>query len=187
MDTSEVVAAAQRLARPCVLLKRTGPADRFAAVWGGPSVLASPDGPLRHWLSVDCRFFPAGLGPTSGVISVFTNEDDCVSGIVAFDPSAKLVGTAARRLFAHEGQSLPPPDALPFEDYDKYLPVWHSKCALYTNEAAAVLGGWHFPWPDGDWEELREKPLVLWTIDESEPWVEVWKEPAGFKVIQRIT
>ncbi len=76
---------------------------------------------------------------------------------------------------------------MPFEAYDKYLPVWQSNCPLYTNEAAAVLGGWHFPWPDGDWEELQNKPLLVWTIDDSEPWVEVWKEPNGFRVIQRIT
>jgi hypothetical protein len=90
-------------------------------------------------------------------------------------------------LFAQAAQSFPPPDAMPIEDHQKYLPVWQSNCPLYTGEAAAVLGGWHFPWPDGDWEELREAPLLLCTLDESEPWVEVWGGSEGFRVVQRIT
>ncbi len=187
MTKLELLNAAQSLARPCVLLKRSGSANSFAAVWGGPGVLPSPNGSFRHWLSVNCRFMPAGLGPSRGVMSVFTNEAQCVGGVVAFDSSAVLVASPANRLFAHEGQSLPPPDAMAVEDYDRYLPIWQSNCPLYTNEAVAVLGGWHFPWPDGDWEELQTKPLLLWTIDESEPWIEVWKEPTGFNVIQRIT
>jgi hypothetical protein len=169
MDTPELIAAANRLARPCKLLKRNGPADRFAGVWGGPSVVASPRGPFRHWLSIDCRFIPEEFGLPSGVLSFFSNEDDCKSGVAAYDASAKLGTDIGSPLFAHKCHSLPPPDAMPFEEYGRYLPFWQSNCPLYTNEAAAVLGGWHFPWPDGDWEELREKPLLLWTIDESEP------------------
>lgn len=187
MDTTELLAAAQRLARPCVLLKHSGPADRLAGVWGGPSVVACPSGPFRHWLSIDCRFLPALIGVSSGVISVFSNQDDCKTGVVEYDPSAKLPASASLPLFAHEGQSLPPPDAMPSEEYERYLPSWQSNCPLYTNEAAAVLGGWHFPWPDDDWVELQEKSLLLWTIEESEPWIEVWKEIGGFRVIQRIT
>lgn len=187
MDAPELLALAKWLARPCVLLKRAGSPDRLAGVWGGQAIVPGPSGPYRHWLSVDARFLPAGLGPGAGVLSVFTNEDDCASGVVAFDPSAKLIPPRANALFAHAGESLPPPDALPPEVYDKYLGLWQSSCPLYTNEAAAVVGGWHFPWPDGDWEDLREIPFVLWTIEDSEPWVEVWKEPDGFKVIQRTT
>ena len=51
----------------------------------------------------------------------------------------------------------------------------------------AVLGGWHFPWPDGDWGELVERPLLAWTFEDSEPWVEVWGDGKGFQVKQRIT
>jgi hypothetical protein len=54
-------------------------------------------------------------------------------------------------------------------------------------EAAAVLGGWHFPWPDGDWEERCGESLLAWTIEESEPWVEVWRAASGLRVVQRIT
>lgn len=187
MEDAELITVARRLARPCTLLKRTGPAESFAAIWGGIPVVSGPSGPYRHWISVDCRFIPKGLARASGVLSIFTNEKDCVSGVVAFDESAQLSPSATSSLFAHPGESLPPPDALPLEVYDQYLPVWQSNCPIYTNEAVAVVGGWHFPWPDGDWEKLREKSLLLWTIDESEPWVEVWKDHEGFRVIQRIT
>ena len=186
-EDKKLIGTARQLARPCVLLKHTGSADRFAAVWGGPSIVSGPDEPFRHWLSIDCRFLPDGLGPSKGVLSVFANEDDCVSGVVTFDPSAKLIASKTSCLFAHDAQSLPPPDALPPDVYNQYLPIWQSNCPLYTDEAVAVLGGWHFPWPDGDWEELQETPLVLWTIAESEPWVEVWNEEGEFKVMQRIT
>jgi hypothetical protein len=187
MEMRELIVASQLLARPCVLLKRAGPADSFAGIWGGAPVVPGPSGPFFHWLSVDCRFIPAGIGPEMGVLSVFTNEADCESGAVAFDASAKLAGPSESRLFAHGAQSLPPPDAMSSVDRDQYVRIWQSNCPIYTRDAAAVLGGWHFPWPDGDWEELRQTPFVLWTIDDSEPWVEVWKEGVGYKVIQRIT
>ncbi|HEY1377889.1 MAG TPA: hypothetical protein VGF55_13905 [Gemmataceae bacterium] len=92
-----------------------------------------------------------------------------------------------RALYAHAARSLPPPDALLADDDEAYIRWWQLRCPLYTGEAVAVLGGWHFPWPDGDWAELRERPLLVWTLDESEPWVEVWGAADGFQVIQRIT
>lgn len=51
----------------------------------------------------------------------------------------------------------------------------------------AVLGGWHFPWPDGDWEELIDRRLIAWTLADSEAWVEVWDQGGAFRVIERIT
>jgi hypothetical protein len=58
---------------------------------------------------------------------------------------------------------------------------------FYSGSAHAVLGGWHVPWPDGDWDELAERPLLVWTLEDSEPWVEVWADGKGFEVKQRIT
>jgi hypothetical protein len=187
MAEPNLAAEAYQLARPCILLKRCGPAGNVAGVWGGPGIVPAPSGPFRHWLSIDCRFLPAGLGPTAGILSVYTNEDDCLSGFVGHDPMADLTAAAGRALYAHTAQSLPPPDALAAEDDESYIRLWQSNCPLYTGEAAAILGGWHFPWPDGDWEELREQPLLVWTLDESEPWIEVWGQPGGFRVLQRIT
>ena len=75
-------------------------------------------------------------------------------------------------------------DGAPVEDYER---LYQSECPLYSGGAFAVLGGWHFPWPDGDWEELLSRPLLVWTLADSEPWVEVWDGADGMQVIQRIT
>jgi hypothetical protein len=187
MEMSDLARTADRLARPCILLKWTGLPDQLAGVWGGPGIVPPPAGPFRHWLSIDCRFLPAGLGPSRGVLSVYSDEDDCVSGFAGHDPEARLAINGGRALYAHAGQSLPPPDALSAEDDETYIRLWQSNCPMYTGEAVAVLGGWHFPWPDGDWEELRSQPFLIWTLEDSEPWVEVWGEPGRFRVMQRIT
>jgi hypothetical protein len=188
MVDPELLAQAERIARPCVLLKRSGPADALAGVWRGPGTVPAPEGELEHWISIDCRFLPAGLGPSTGVVSVYTDEGSLVGGFVGYDPAARLSMEGGDPLYAHPARSLPPPDALGLEYDDDYFLLYQSSCPVYMDEGiAAVLGGWHFPWPDDDWEELRDRPLLVWTIDESEPWVEAFGGPEGFQVFQRIT
>jgi len=215
MTGSEFAAEAVRLARPCTLLKGTGPRNAFAGVWGGDGVVPAPDGPYRHWLSVDCRFLPAGLGPAAGCLSVYADEQDGESGAVSYSPAAGLPWSEGRALFARPARSLPPMDAVfryggeevqqwlaslgwdaewgyngnfpedePCAEYER---LYQSECPLYAGGASAVLGGWHFPWPDGDWAELVGRPLLVWTFDESEPWVETWGGPEGYRVVQRVT
>jgi hypothetical protein len=215
MTGSELIAEAERLTRNCVLLQGKGPKDRLAAVWGGPGLVPAPEGSFRHWLTIDCRFLPDGLGLSAGCLSIYTDEEDGESGAAVFDGKGKL--TVARKstaLYAHEARSLPPVDAVfrlgspavhewlrskgwqpewgyngNFKDpkpVDEYQRLYQSECPLYAGGAYAVLGGWHFPWPDGDWEELLDRPLLVWTFEESEPWVEVWGG-AGLEVKQRIT
>ena len=59
------------------------------------------------------------------------------------------------------------------------LPGYHTSCRL---------GGWHFPWPDGDWFDLLTKTLLIWTFEGAEPWIEVWADQAGeLHLIERIT
>lgn len=135
---------------------------------------------------MDCRFLPPG-GPAQGVLSVYIDEHSCGCGAVAHDPQATLDTSSGEALYPHSARSLPPPDALSAEDDDGYMRLWQSNCPLYTAEAVAVLGGWHFPWPDGDWEELRTQTLLLWTIEDSEPWVEVWLDGQMIRVEERIT
>lgn len=178
-------AKAQQLERQCLLLKRIG-TDR-AAVWGGDGAVPPPPGPYRHWISVDGRYLPSEFG-SNGVLSVYTNEEDCESGITMFSETAMLTEHKGEYLYAHLTSSLPPPDASPDLENKEYTEQWLRNCPVYNDKnVVAVLGGWHFPWPDDDWEELRDRDLLVWTIEGSEPWVEVWRSGVGTTVIQRIT
>ena len=193
MLSPDRLAEAGRLARPCVLLKPSKPTETLAAIWGGPGVVPPPPGPFRHWLSIDCQFLPPEVGPTAGVISVYTDEDDCESGTVCHDPDARLLIGGGLGLSAECAVSIPPPDALSAAGDEDYLRYWQKNCPLYGGQAFAVLGGWHFPWPDDDWEELGNGTLLVWTIEDAEPWVEVWGGPRTdgeerpFQVVQRVT
>jgi hypothetical protein len=75
-------------------------------------------------------------------------------------------------------------DKSPAETYER---AYQNQLPLFNGSAHAVLGGWHMAWPEGDWNELADKRLIVWTFAESEPWVEVWEDESRFRVIQRIT
>jgi len=121
---------------------------------------------------------------------------------------------SSQPLFAHEFDSLPPIEGVflrgseaigefieinrwdrtePFNDNfpsnipSQYVHLWQENCPLYTSDAVAVIGGWHFPWPDGDWYENEKNELVLWVLKGAEPWVEVFQNNGQFTVKQRIT
>lgn len=200
---------ARRLARPCTYLRSHG--QDYAAVWGGSPVVAGRTG-QRHWFSVDARCVP-GCG-TRGVLGVFLDKSGD-GGSVVLDPDAKLPPVSGRALFAHAGESLPPVDAVflfgsevvgewlsahrwpraePYNDnfpdsepVAEYEGLLRSRSPLYTRDAHAVLGSWHWPWPDGDWLELTKAELLAWTFADAEPWVEVWAEGNERWVRQRIT
>jgi hypothetical protein len=74
---------------------------------------------------------------------------------------------------------------------EPYDDEFRKRCQLYDfrdrNRIAAILSGWHMPFDD-DWDALTRKRLVLWTLWNSEPWVEVWLSKSGsFQVMDRIT
>jgi hypothetical protein len=175
---------AHGFAKPCVFLKKEG--NKFAAVWGGAGTIAGPEG-YEHWLSVDCSFLPQELGLTKGVISVYSGGEDIDTGVVKYALNASLELNNGVPLYAHSAISIPPPDISAELDTDSYMKAWQDNCPVYTGTTTAVIGGWHFPWPDGDWEELCGKQFVLWTIENSEPWLEVWKDGESFRVLERIT
>ena len=59
---------------------------------------------------------------------------------------------------------------------------------FFKSDIHAVLGGWHVPMPDTDWHDLLDDQLMVFTLRNSEPWVEAWRKREGaFRVIQRIT
>lgn len=216
MTEAELIAEGERLAKPGVLLRDEGAPEALAAVWGGPGPLPKPSGEYRHWLTFNCRFLPAGLEPAVGCVGVYTTERDSCDGLAIHDSTREVTrNVAGRPLYAQSACPLPPIDALfrfggpsvqrwlrecqwePEEPYnenfrdraivDKYERRYQSEYPLYTEVAVAVLGGWHFPWPDGDWADLLADSLLAWTIEDSEPWVEVWRTGNSFRVLERIT
>ena len=75
----------------------------------------------------------------------------------------------------------------PGEVAHEYQALWQQNCPLYRNDVAAAVGGWNMPWPDGDFENLISSELLIWTFEEAEPWIEVFRSGATHRVFQRIT
>lgn len=214
MTGGELIDEGRRLARPCVYLRTTG--EHLAAIWGGEGIVPCGEGPYRHWLSIDTRHITEGQSSRSGCLSIYTNEEDCETGVVAVDDSRTLPKvTEGLKLYAHHDSSFPPleavfkfgssnltqwlasnqwkpewgcndnfPDRTPVDMYER---EYRNRLPLFSGDAHVVIGGWHMPWPDEDWDDLVGQQLIAWTFAESEPWVEVWQENGNYRVIQRIT
>src|SRR5690349_4109799 len=114
MTGDELIGEGRRIARPCVyLVNSPSQSATVCAIWGGSGVVAPPAGHYKHWLSVDSSVLPEGIGTMSGVLSIYSDEDDYETGAVAIDHSIKLPshGTAGLVLFAEPAISMPPIDA----------------------------------------------------------------------------
>jgi len=71
---------------------------------------------------------------------------------------------------------------------EAYQAEYRRHCPLYlTDQPVAVLGGWHAFWPDDEFYLPREMRLVLWTVREAEPWVEVFERSPNLPIRLRIT
>lgn len=204
-----LLAEGERLARPCLLLSERRRGNAPSGFWGGEPVLKPPPGPWRYWLTIRCDWLSEHELPLRGILSLYTNEEDCVSGVVIHDPTGQLPQKVKGGvpLFGQEATSFPPVEAFlqygspamkkclraegsPIPEWNFLEKKYQDHCPLYdsTESTVAVLGGWHHPWPDGDWQPLTRKRFVLWTFRDSEPWVEVWLNRSGmFQVLQRIT
>jgi hypothetical protein len=202
----QLIEIGRSLARPCLYLTDQGDGVPIA-VWGGPGLVVAPPGPYQHWLTIaGPALADAGIEGLTGCLSIYTNEDDCRTGLVAADPALSFPRSIRDGvpLFGRKGLSWPPIDAVfllgpaavhawladndwtPEEPYNENFR--DRVCPLYGGGVHAQLGGWHMPWPDGDWYTLMERRLVAWTFQDAEPWVEVWLGEEGtFNVIQRIT
>ncbi|MEM7405171.1 MAG: hypothetical protein AAF458_07740 [Pseudomonadota bacterium] len=192
MDLAQFLSEAEALARPCTTLRLddTKPPMAYLHNAGPGAQLASIlDG--EQWLNV------------------FLDEE--VGGYVeqSGGPSVSEMPLAGRA-----GHSLPPVDAVflhgsdavgdwlskhdwprdePYNDnfpdptpalYDS---LWRKQYPLYQSGVAATLGGWHVPWPEGDWYDYVDTRLVLLTLSDTEPFVEVFERGGEFTVVQRIT
>jgi hypothetical protein len=214
MTFEELLAEGRKLERHCVFLRSTGTGS-VAAVWYDRDYGEIESTGYRCWLTVDARHVPCLPSSLAGYISVFTNQKDCVSGRIEVTSSwPKRAGTA---LYAHPASVLPPIEAvfalgsqavgewLASNEWDRrefhnthfrdsaivepYKEIWTREYPIYfRSDIHAVLGGWHFPWDDGDWHHLIDEQLIIFTLRNSEPWVEAWRtKTREFKVVQRIT
>jgi len=193
MNIEEFTAEAERLARKATVLKFVG-SGQPVGYWHGETDDEKP------WICVrdDNRWLTVYLEGTSSAYTVRTHEPVMSS----------------RPLYGNEATSLPPLDAIfllgstQIESYlhrhgwsredafndnfpddvpGKYERLYQSNCPIYQRGIVAVCGGWHMPWPEGDFEELIGARLVVWTFEQAEPWVEVFDDDGVFVVKQRIT
>jgi hypothetical protein len=169
-----------------------------------------------RWYKEGPHHYGHKIGPPAGVMSVYTDEEGG-GLVVFDKKAKFAPKKGGKPLYAHPGRSLPPLDGIfqlgspavkawlkenkwkpewqfnsNFKDKkpaQEYLKRYQDLCPLYGRslEAHAVLGGWHFPWPDEDWADRVDQPLLVWTFEGSEPWVEVWGSGKKFEVVQRIT
>jgi hypothetical protein len=77
--------------------------------------------------------------------------------------------------------------AAALEDGLAYEHHYTERSPLYMTDVVAVLGGWHAMWPDDDSYIPREMRLALWTLWDSEPWIEVFERFPNFSVRVRTT
>lgn len=162
----------------------------------------------RPLVSLDCALLPHE--PLPGILALYSEGPSA-----RFEPGPLVPSADAVSLAGYPARSLPPVDAVfrfgspsvrdwllrvgwqpdwefnpnfpDLEVVDPYLELFESECPLYRNDVWAVTGGWHFPWPDGDWADVLESRLLLWTLHEAEPWYEVWFDGETLKVLERIT
>jgi hypothetical protein len=203
MDPAELIRAGEALVRPCVYLRETG--SDLAAIWTDGS------GP---GLTFDSAWLPFPGWPRQGLFSL--NEAYDGRAHLTFAAGESLAAQAAgRKLYATPGSSLPPVDALflfgpehvqawlrelgwpPEAGYNDNFPQrsiveayeerYQQELPFYSGGAHAVLGGWHFPWPDDDWRELVSCQLLAWTFADGEPWLEGWAGDGRFWAKARST
>jgi hypothetical protein len=213
MTAERLIEEGRKLQRPCNLLKPNGVGEPVA-MWfeSDPDDESITD--WRRWLTVRADAIPNSRAPATVYFSLYTSGFD--KGLIDFvDGWPPRNGTP---LYAHPSAVLPPidaviangsgeigewlatnrwprterynsnfPDSTLVKDYEK---VWFSEHPIFKNDADvyAFTGGWHLPGQDSDWHDLVPAKLLLTTIRDSEPWVEVFQMPDGdYEVRQRIT
>ena len=214
MTSEQLIEEGRKLQRPCAFL-RPQVSGQVAAIWHERDDDEIESTGHHCWLTVDARHIPGLPSSVAGYISVFTDEATCRGGRVEISPSLpKRTGIS---LYANAATVLPPidavfargseaigawiashgwdrtdryndnfPDAAVVREYER---VWQDEFPIYSElDIYAVLGGWHFPMADDDWHALLDDQLMVFTLRDSEPWVEAWRTKTGqFQVIQRIT
>jgi hypothetical protein len=207
MTAEELIAEGRALQRPVVLLTEDGEGEPVAKWYG----IEEDD--EQCWLTVAARSIPNAPSTLDNYLTLYTSENSAKTGRIEVTP--RWPDRDGIALYAQSENILPPINAVflrgssAVEEWLKtnrwqrtwayndnfpdtamvkaYEGVWFDEFPLYRDGVAAALGGWHMPWPDGDWLEYVDKQLLIFTVRDSEPWVEVWFERGQLYVRQRRT
>ena len=192
MDLSAFQQEAERLIRPGLILREAGagsPAAYWHQVRSAGLCLSIAYG--EQWLHVyrddaEGGYVTHGVEPLVSDTPLYATPHRFLPPV---DAIFLLGSDAVGRFLARHGWSRDEPYNPNFPDPapGAYEEVWQDDCPIYAGDAVVVTGGWHFAWPDGDWYEFVESELVAWTLRDSEPWVEVFRNVGRFTVKQRIT
>jgi hypothetical protein len=212
MTAEELIQEGRALTRPSTFLRKE-PSGPVAAWWYPMDYDDYNRTRVRRWVTVDGRFIPSfGLHEPT-FLTVFSHERRDDEGRV--EVTKCWPEQPGVPLYAYPVSVLPPIDAvfaqgspaidhwlsshgskrtddflssLDDEAIQGYEEAWRAESPIFASDISAVLGGWHMMWPEGDFNDLLKDQLLIWTLEEPEPWVEVWRTAAGdFKVRQRIT
>lgn len=186
-----------------------------AAIWHDRDDAEIRETGFRRWITIDARYVP-GLAPdVAGFLCIYTDEEACEGGRIEIH--ATWPDKPGKPLYATEAAVLPPLEAvlvhgsdavgewLAANDWPRDKPLngkfrdqaivksyerqWAKEYPLFRQDGTyAVLGGWHWPSHYGDWYQLMDEQLMMFTVADSEPWVEAWRLRSGlFQVIRRIS
>ena len=215
MRGEDLISEGHALVRPSLVLTTEPSSQRALGVWRAGRVLPGTNGrTVDHVITVDCAWLHANGFPLAGTLSLYS---DGLNAIPVLEPESEFRAEAAggELLWGSETPSFPPPEALCLNgserlaawltergwsrrdgaeavihrtpEGDEYVRAWQQRCPLYRDGPVAVLGGWPVMWPDDDVYAARGQ-LVLWTLRDAEPWIEVWMDGADrLSAIARIT
>lgn len=212
MTTDTLVKEGRALARPSTFLTKE-PLGPVAARWYPPNYDDYNKTRVHCWLTVDARHIPGYCSQEPTFLTLFSHEGRQDDGRVEITKAWPREDGIP--LYAHPVSVLPPIDAVfalgsPAIDVwlssyrckrtdnflsslkdvavQEYEKLWEAESPYFLSEVYAVLGGWHMPWPEGDFKELLQDQLLIWTLQDPEPWVELWRKSSGeFRVVQRIS
>jgi hypothetical protein len=162
---------------PDQALRRNGVLDVFADDAEGTGRAVFRPGPLRRPQGKEVYLYPTAATDRPALEVIFRKGSKQLQ--------TWLDQVAAQGWDLRAGAGGP---RFPFHDLlESYRRTWQAGHALYSDAAAAQLGGWPLTWPDEGAEEQFRRPLVLRTYRAAEPWVEVFQKGRTYQVRLRIT
>jgi hypothetical protein len=191
LDWNGFLAEATALSRPGLQLRAQG-AGEPDAYWHG-DLHGGPVASVRRedgWINVHTG--PGGPwaeqsdGPLISAVALFAHPARSLPPVtvVFMRGSAAIEAHLAEHGLRRDWPDHPSPKDAVARAYERH---WQATCPMYSAGTHAVSGGWPVPWPDGDYLEWIDAELLLWTLQDAEPWVEAYRRHGKLHVLSRIT